>query len=528
MAKHSEIQLTFRFETTSYLPHELALLTPSDIFQNCDQKLLEALKEDKRIDRKSAGIHSGELGEYICCWANTVDGGLVAIGQDNDGQFSGCLIIGTDRLNNLERAADTHCPEAQIETRRVPVKLSNGGLDFVLLVYIHYHPKRVIRDVRSKVYTRIGDTKKEIKNTEQIRAMEIEKGQVDLEQEPVELQYPADFKVALIRQYAHGVKTIKRLDQAHSDEEILVHGRLGKFQQGRFVPNVACTLLFANDPLIQFPGCKVRIQRFDGEIELTGKNFNVVKDHFVEGPIPEVIVEAAKILKTQLREFTRLGDDGRFYTASEYPEDAWYEAIVNACVHRSYVLKTMVTFVKMFDDRLVIESPGGFPPPVTPETIYYTHSPRNPHLMQALFFMDFVKLSNEGTRRIRDTMSAMNLPRPEFAQKEVASGFDSVRVTLRNNIKLRRIWVDAEADSRLGKMATQLNPQELRIVNYVAEHGSINVTQAQKLFPNNRRWHAVKRTLDSLVARGCMIHIHKTSIARDAHAVYRLPERQPE
>ncbi len=525
MARHREDQLELRFDTTYYEPHELALLTPRDIFQNCDQRLLEMLSEDRRLDRKSAGIHAGELGEYLCAWSNTVGGGLAAIGQEDEGTFSGCLRVPTQHINNLEAAAHTHCPEARIVTKRIPVTRPDGGPDFVLLIHIEYHPTRVIRDVRGKVYVRVGDKKREAKSTEEVRRMEIEKGQIDLEQEPVALEYPADFKMQLIRQYIHGVKTIKRLDKTHTDEEILVHGRLGRVDTGKFQPNVACALLFANDPLLLFAGCKIRIQRFDGETEQTGKTFNVVKDFFVEGPIPEIIVEAAKILKTQLREFTRLGEDGRFYTASEYPEDAWYEAIVNACVHRSYVLKTMVVFVKMFDDRLVIESPGGFPPPVTPETIYVTHSPRNPHLMQALFFMDFVKLSNEGTRRIRDTMTAMNLPKPEFAQKEVATGFDSVRVTLRNNIKLRKTWVDAEADSRLGKMATQLEPNELRIVNYVAEHGGVNVTQAQKLFPNNRRWHAVKKILEAMVKKGYLIHQFNPSISRDAHATYKLPEK---
>ena len=71
------------------------------------------------------------------------------------------------------------------------------------------------------------------------------------------------------------------------------------------------------------------------------------------------------MIGSQLREFTRLESDGKFYTASEYPQDAWYEAVVTACVHRSYNLKNMNIFVKMFDDRLVVESPGGFPPLVT-------------------------------------------------------------------------------------------------------------------------------------------------------------------
>jgi len=81
-----------------------------------------------------------------------------------------------------------------------------------------------------------------------------------------------------------------------------------------------------------------------------------------------------------------LGPDKIFYSAPEYPRDAWYEALVNACVHRSYGLKNMNVFVKMFDDKLTIESPGGFPPLVTPENIYVTHHPRNPVLMHAMFY----------------------------------------------------------------------------------------------------------------------------------------------
>jgi len=71
----------------------------------------------------------------------------------------------------------------------------------------------------------------------------------------------------------------------------------------------------------------------------------------------------------------------------------------------------------MFDDRLEVESPGPFLPFVTPHNIYGTSNPRNPKMMGAMFFMSFVKMAAEGTRRMRDTMKAANLPEPEFAQR---------------------------------------------------------------------------------------------------------------
>jgi ATP-dependent DNA helicase RecG len=188
-------------------------------------------------------------------------------------------------------------------------------------------------------------------------------------------------------------------------------------------------------------------------------------------------------------------------------------------------LRNMVTFIKMFDDRLVIESPGGFPPNVTPETIYFTHSPRNPRLMNALFFMAYVKCHNEGTRRMRDSMDQSNLPRPEFAQKEVVAGYNSVRVTLKNNIKLRKLAVDSEATRILDPAVWRtLNKTEMRILNYVAEHKSINVTQAQKLFQTEgSRWHSLKKILQGMAERGLLEHHHSKIVERDSRACYTLP-----
>ena len=97
----------------------------------------------------------------------------------------------------------------------------------------------------------------------------------------------------------------------------------------------------------------------------------MVKNISIERPVPLLIREIAEVLRGQLREFSRFGENGKFDTVPEYPEEAWYEVLVNACVHRSYGLKNMNIFVKMFDDRLVVESPGGFPPllPQTTSTI---------------------------------------------------------------------------------------------------------------------------------------------------------------
>lgn len=43
----------------------------------------------------------------------------------------------------------------------------------------------------------------------------------------------------------------------------------------------------------------------------------------------------------------------------EYCERSYFEALVNALVHRDYLVNGSEVHIDMFDDRMVIYSPGG-------------------------------------------------------------------------------------------------------------------------------------------------------------------------
>lgn len=503
------------------------LYSPSEIYAALNQGLLEKLKEDKRIERKPPAIQIRALDYCFSMWANTKpDGGLIVVGQEDDGRIAGCASINADRLNDLERAVSIYCPDAKYSTKQVRVVNAKGQDDYVFVYHIHYRPDRVVRTVSNDAYIRIGSSKKKL-SAEEIRELEIDKGQVDYEQEPVDLAYPSGFNMDLVGQFVQSVHARYSLSQEHSDTEVLEHRHLGKSSKGRFCPNVAGALAFAQDPVRLFPGCKIRFLRFDGEREGTGEKWNAVKDITLEDCVPNLIAATESILDGQIRTFSRLGPDKKFYTAPEYPKAAWYEAVVNACVHRSYNLKNMNIFIKMFDDRLVIESPGGFPAHVTPENIYEVHHPRNPHLMNAMFHLNFVKAANEGTRRMRQMMKEMNLPSPEFEVRGAEHSYPFVRVVLRNNIKQRKIWIDAEVTALVAeKIVGELSDGEKRVINWVAENGSINVSQAQRL--TDRSWPSANTLLKKLAQKSILTHVHKKhgrKGERDPQAHYILAKR---
>lgn len=516
-------QLALDFESVTPPHRELReLWTPDDIFAAAQKEglsLLSLFTEDSRVEWKSARYDPKDLGDYFSMWANTqAHGGIIAIGIEKDGAVGGCLSVGPKRLSEFERVGPEYCPDAQYDIKRIHGVTSAGDLDFVLLIRVFYRPDKLVETVRNEAFVRTGNQKRRLTEDEK-REIRINKGQIAYEKEGVSLRYPQDFDDLLIREFSSQYRAKRGLTSNPTQEQILTLNHLGKIENGKFTPNLACALLFALDPREIVPGARIRFLKFAGTEEKSGQHYNVVKDVFIDGPLPRMIQEAESVVEGQIRDFTRLGNDGKFYTRPEYPYDVWLEAIVNGCVHRSYNLKNMNIFIKMFDNRLVVESPGGFPPPVTSENIYQHHNPRNPHLMNALFYLDYVKCAHEGTARMRDMMKEASLPEPEFTQREI--GIHQVHVTLRNNVDARKEFVDAAALKLIGEAIYEhLSNEEKMVINFIAENGKINITDANRLL--RRDWQTAKKLLDSLTVKKILMRRTRTNKPRDSSAHYIL------
>jgi ATP-dependent DNA helicase RecG len=509
----------------------LGLLSVRDIYDRADESLLRRLKEDCRIERKPPTYHGAGLAQYLSMWANTPpDGGLIVLGQRDSkagGTFEGCKGVDPDTLNKIELTGANLCPDAKLlPPKRIPVTNENGERDFVLLLRVEYNPEIVVKTNAGEAFHRVGSDKRKL-SPEEVRELAADKGEINFEQRPVSLKYPDDFDANAVAAWARNVRTM--MDSGHdlSDAEILENRHLGRIRGGTFEPNVACAPVFAHDPRQIIPGCKIRFLRYDGETEGTGEKYNAVKDVWIEGNIPTMIARAEQVISAQLRTFSPLREDGKFFPLPEYPQLAWYEAVVNACVHRSYGngMKNMDVFVRMFDDRLEIESPGPFMPFVTPENIYQTHTPRNPKTMEALFFLQLVKMNREGTRRMRDTMSQIGLPAPLFEQKQINHAL--VRVTLRNDIKKRRVWIDQDVTRLVSKaIAADLTEEQKRVLNWVAEFKRISVSDAVKLL--NVSWDTARRVLLDLASRRVLQWVRfEAEGTRDPKAFFRLRSGDP-
>ena len=109
-----------------------------------------------------------------------------------------------------------------------------------------------------------------------------------------------------------------------------------------------------------------------------------------------------------------LGADTRFVTEPEYPEFAWKELIINAVAHRDYSIKGTDIQIKMFDDRITVESPGTLPGIVRLNNMRHVHFSRNPKIAQFLHEYEYVQEFGEGVDRLYEVMEAAGLPQPEY------------------------------------------------------------------------------------------------------------------
>ena len=139
--------------------------------------------------------------------------------------------------------------------------------------------------------------------------------------------------------------------------------------------------------------------------------------------------------------------------------------------------------------------------------------------MEGMYYLKFVKCAHEGTRRMKAEMRQVDLPAPEWRQEEIGKAL--VRVTLRNNEKQRRKWVDSDVAQLLGtQIASDLTEEEKRIINFCAENKKINVSDAQRI--TGRDWGTIKKVLLELEGKKILQHVHRHDILRDSKAHYVL------
>ena len=185
-------------------------------------------------------------------------------------------------------------------------------------------------------------------------------------------------------------------------------------------PTVAGVLLYSDLPQTILPKrSSVKILRYQTKGQ--GERDSMMNDPVtIEGPIYNLVYDAVDKCKEIVEKIERLGLNGLEKVV--YPEEALHEIVTNAVLHRDYSIATDVQ-IRIFDNRIEIESPGKLPGHVTVKNISTTQFSRNPQIVRLInkFKNPPNKDVGEGWNTAAEAMGKLRLKEPVLWRIQVAS-----------------------------------------------------------------------------------------------------------
>ncbi len=370
--------------------------------------------------------------ESIVAFANS-DGGYLILGLEDSKKASGRQRVygiqehpeNVDELRRLVASKVT--PRLTgISFMDIDCTLRDGALGQLVLVHVAKGDD-VYSIVLAGTWMRVGRGNRQMTADEVIR-LRFERGKITAETQLADISFEL-LDTDLWRAYASKRRLTRNLPNA------LQHlGLARKTAEGILHPTHAAILLFAEQPGgLLGTKAAVRVFHYKGERVEHNAVPNLQKPPVsFAGPLLTQISDAYEYLLNELATGVQMGPLG-FEIVQRYPARVIKEAITNAVIHRDYSIPSDI-HVRIFVDRIEIESPGALPGKVTAKNIREFGSvSRNPLLVASLReFPDPPNLdAGEGVRMMYQTMDTAGLYPPLYTTR-ATTGKDQVRVVLRN------------------------------------------------------------------------------------------------
>ncbi|WOJ92929.1 ATP-binding protein [Congregibacter variabilis] len=268
--------------------------------------------------------------------------------------------------------------------------------------------KEIVRSTKGEIFLRLGAGKTKIDDPEGIRRLESDKGIISFEDEVIDVDLARiENSLSILSFILNVVPNAEPLTYLKNQELV----RAGQCK-------VAGVLLFCDEPAVYLPKrCSVKLMRYKTRDEDIGREFLDGVPNTIEGDVYNVIYSAVEATSKVVEDIQRLGKNG--LESIKYPPETLHEIITNAVLHRDYSIAADVQ-VRVFDNRIEVESPGRLPGHVTPANILDTQSARNPTLVRLINKFENPPNQDvgEGLNTAFSAMEALRLRSPEIYERE--------------------------------------------------------------------------------------------------------------
>ena len=390
-------------------------------------ELLELISrgENTGVEFQLDTVESSAFAKELVAFVNLRGGGVI-LGVDDDGS-----VIGVTR-DRLEEWVMTACRD-KIRPELIPyyevIRDVEPGKDVAIVqVDRGWAVHHLWHKNHRTYYIRVGTLSREA-SAEELERLFQQRGTVRLEVRGVSGSSAEDFDYRRLHDYFQRVRSqdTPKADDADAWQNLLLNTEFLIEEGERKPATVAGLLLFCASPNRFLPQAGIDAVVYPGK----EKDYAAKERQSIRGPMTALIgkdgivenglvEQAVEFVKRNTHVAATLADGSRREQTWTYPEEAVRETIVNALVHRDYLLSGTTVELSIYEDRLEVISPGRLPNGITPQRMVTgCHSARNQLLKDVMRDYGYLEHMGMGVpRKIVKGMQTHNGTMPELIEDE--------------------------------------------------------------------------------------------------------------
>lgn len=325
---------------------DLVLLRPEQV------AILGGVQEGQFHDRKSFRVSPAKLTKTMSAFANA-DGGELLIGVEDNGSWTG--VADMEEFNGHLQAMEPLFPYGS----EFSYEFFQNPDDFTIALSVTIQKSRDIRFASDgNAYLRRGAQSLPVTDLEDLRR---KKGLTTHETVTLRFNTEEISNSEAIIKFMLNVVPDAEPDRWLKKQNVIVDD----------LPTVAGTLLFHDEPQVHLPKAAVKLYRYSTSDAEGRREHLAYTPISIDGPLYDVIAAAVAETARQVEEMPVL-EKGTGLTNVRCPPETLHEIITNALIHRDYAVNDDV-HVRVFENRIEVQSPGSLPANTTPPGIFSTN-----------------------------------------------------------------------------------------------------------------------------------------------------------
>ena len=250
--------------------------------------------------------------------------------------------------------------------------LSHPNQTGVVLQVIVRKTKAVVKANDGIPYIRRGAQNLPVDTPAKLAILERNKGITSFENEPVSVDLQNVCNSEIVIKFILDVVPTSEPEAWLRKQELIKEGKA----------TVAGVVLFSDLPQAVLPKrTGIKVYRYKSSEEEGTRDTLVGNPISIEGCAYDVIKKAVEVTGEIIGSIQIIGTQG--LEPVTYPTETLHEVITNAILHRDYGMADDV-HVRIFDNRVEVESPGRLPAHVTPENILRERFARNGNIVRVI------------------------------------------------------------------------------------------------------------------------------------------------